>query len=105
MTAYVPEPPTGSIISGTLRPEDLAPAFLDALVLVDPAFVGTPRYHAFVADVARVVVSEGEWDAEGEVLASLDDHINAVLPSGYRFGAHEGDGADFGIWEYDPEDY
>ena len=96
---------TGSVSSGTLRSVDLAPAFLSLLEDVDPNIIGTPRHDAFVKDVARIVATDGEWDGEGEVIASLDDHINAALPEGLRFGTIEGDGAEFGIWEYDPEDY
>ena len=96
---------TGPVSEGTLLATDLAPAFLSLLEDVDPNIIGTPRHDAFVKDVARIVATDGEWDGEGEVIASLDDHINAALPEGLRFGTIEGDGACWGVFEYDPEDF
>ena len=96
----------GVISDGTLRPADLAPAFLSLLESVDPDMIGTPRHEAFIADVSMIVATDGEWDATPEVLDSLDSHINAALPEGLYFGTVEGDGACFGVFAVeDDEDY
>ena len=90
---------TGSVSSGTLRMQDLAPAFLDLLGDVEPMLVGTDWWIEMQRDVARVVASDGELDNAPEIIDRIADEINSYLPSGLYFGAHEGDGADFGIWE------
>ena len=90
----------GSISTGTLRGEDLAPAFLGTLERVAPDGIGSHEHSALVADVARVIGGE---DVE-DVLDRITDAIGANLPAGLRFGAHEGDGADFGIWEVDGDE-
>ena len=92
-------PETGTVIHGTLRTPDLAVAFLAALERVAPHYVGTDWHRDMVADVERIVATDGELDNAYDIIVRLEDEIDASLPDGYRFGAHEGDGADFGIWE------
>ena len=90
---------TGSVSSGTLRMQDLAPAFLDLLGDVEPMLVGTDWWIEMQRDVARIVASDGDLDNAPEILDRIADEINSYLPSDLYFGANEGDGADFGIWE------
>lgn len=98
--------PTGSFSSGTLRSQDLAPAFLDVLGIVQPYLIGTDWWVEMEQDVARIVASDGELDNAPEIIDRIADEINSYLPAGYYFGANEGDGADFGIWEtFQDEDY
>jgi hypothetical protein len=33
-----------------------------------------------------------------EIIADMMDALNDLAPAGYYFGAHEGDGSDFGFW-------
>jgi hypothetical protein len=80
----------GTVSHGTLRDDDLAVAFLDALESVD---------------AGRAAELYAEYDAMGEDSEELPefvqecfDILNEYCPPYCYFGAHEGDGADFGVW-------
>ena len=117
----------GSVISGTMRDEDLIPAFVDVILDIDPnnelALEVQERFDNVDADDADAPSFvyfgiESQQDVEW-----LFDELNELcdIPYAY-FGAHPGDGADYGFWiseglEYDfdglkvedtsevPEDY
>lgn len=92
------------ISSGTLRPQDLIPAYLRALRELFPAayeqvvmpgcgFSAFPSY----AQEDR----DSDWwrsEAADSLLESLSDILSENAPDGYYFGAHWGDGACFGFW-------
>lgn len=98
----------GTIISGTQRPEDLIPALIDALdarkemLLLDGKL---SRYEFRQLDYWLVEIerrmgrsgywqsADAQWDIEG-----LFDALNDLAPEGTYFGAHPGDGADYGYW-------
>ena len=92
-----------TVIHGTHRPQDLIPAFLDELQVVDPA-----HYHGYITGpfgaIPAYVMDEGDdsewWDSEeaGYMLEELFDLLNQSAPEGYFFGAHPGNGSDFGYW-------
>lgn len=85
------EPRLGSITSGTLRIDDLLRAFAGELEALD----SSGRYAHMVAE-ARGVRSEPD-DAH-EVLSELEEALGTfALPYTY-FGAHAGDGANYGYW-------
>lgn len=87
----------GSISTGTLREQDLIPVYFSTLQELD-----SDRAAELEAEVTTVLAAlEGEADDVdgGELLNTLDEALSAVAPEGYRFGAHEGDGADIGFWE------
>lgn len=96
-----PEP--GSISHGTLRPQDLLRTFARELERLD----GSNGYYALLNE-ARGLADEldndgsgggfGPREAAGEVIDELSEQLNARAPEGFYFGAHEGDGADFGFW-------
>lgn len=98
----------GSISHGTHRPQDLIPVFLDAIREVAPA-----HYEGFMAapfpPVPAYVEDEGDdsewWDSEDAryLLESLFDTLDENAPDGTYFGAHPGDGSDFGFWDLDDE--
>jgi len=98
--------PGETVIHGTLRPQDLIPAFLDALCVLAPAaysqltlrpFGPIPSYVQDEGDDSEWWYSEEAWD----LLNDLTDALNDCAPEGYYFGAHPGDGSDFGFWKGD----
>lgn len=93
------KPAIGTVIRGTLRPEDLIPAFRKEL--------------AILRDSCRANVElppNPDWkdaDDVDEVLTNLFDQLDLLAPAAHHFhffvdffGAHPGDGSDFGFWEY-----
>jgi hypothetical protein len=91
----------GSISSGTMREEHLIPVFEDAL---DHAGVAYERPEAVDRLMDGAELDDADWDAVSwyvneELWGLLDD----VAPEGTSFGAHEGDGADYGFWAYEDE--
>ena len=100
----------GSVSSGTMRPEDLIPSFLWELKRQRPL----KREHGKLCTAIRRRIDYdakhgiGYWstDAPGEAsgihaqddLASLYDALDAYSPPYFYFGAHPGDGSDYGWW-------
>lgn len=94
----------GSIISGTLRTEDLWDAFLSEVRSRGIDNTDTEEMRR-VDDGLSIVDDEATWDAFYEsdyaveaVNETLPDMLNDGLPSFVYFGSHPGDGADFGYW-------
>jgi hypothetical protein len=80
----------GTVIHGTLREEDLVPAFLDCLEELDKK----------AADELRANMPKYGTDEMAEFLnEELFNTLNLHAPDGHYFGAHPGDGSDFGFWE------
>jgi hypothetical protein len=101
----------GSISSGTLRTEDLLPAFLETaealrLSAEDRRKVRGIRkeWDALQDEIENGAARDTEIEAMGEdVLRDIEDILNAHCPDYCSFGAHEGDGSDFGVWPTDIE--
>jgi hypothetical protein len=95
------KPELGSISEGTLRSEDLIPAFLDTLELYAPEVAQAIKkeYNYEVEDV--------EFDFKSEnadyLLEKLFNALEEIAPEGSYFGANQGDGADFGFWSEEEE--
>jgi hypothetical protein len=95
---------TGTVIHGTLRTRDLIPAFLDCLRDVAPDHYAGYMVAPF-GPIPAHVQDEGDssewWNSEdaSALLEELTDTLNEHAPEGYYFGAHPGDGSDFGFWE------
>lgn len=87
-------PHAGTLIHGTLRDEDLIPAFMGLLKDLDEdrarEVAESWGYETTPADIG--------YAARGELTAELMDALNEVAPEGYYFGSIEGDGSDFGFW-------
>ena len=87
----------GSVISATLREQDLIPAFEGVL---DIAGVEYDR----PASVDKLLLGQELTDQELDEIGfylneTLIDLLNEIAPKGTSFGTHPGDGADFGFWE------
>lgn len=94
---------TGTVSHATMRPQDLIPAFLDALRVVAPDAYAQMMSAAF-PPVPAYVQDEGDrsewWDSEdaSDLLEHLFDVLDEHAPEGYYFGAHPGDGSDYGFF-------
>lgn len=104
----------GTVIHGTLRPQDLAEAFIAELedIQRDPDHdLGRPENFTLrdhVADVLgrlqdRASDLETYGDDIWEDLIEAADTIGQFAPEGHYFGAHPGDGSDFGYWPHEEE--
>lgn len=89
----------GSVSYGTLRTEDLIETFLDFLEEHDhPYAIGFREEYEKILkketkeEYLEYLLNEDIWDA-----------MQALEPDGYYFGAHPGDGADFGYWEIEED--
>ena len=86
----------------SLRNQDLIPAFIEILdELNDDIYVQTT-----LAEIGKIVVTYSDssfWDSEVciEVCNDLIERLNEFVPENHYFGAHPGNGSDFGVWEYD----
>jgi hypothetical protein len=91
----------GTISHGTLRTVDLVDAFVGELAEL-------ARGPSITADEALLIREAHQWleveednrdEEEGaEIVNALIDALNDHAPIYCYFGAHEGDGADFGFW-------
>jgi hypothetical protein len=81
----------------------LAPAFLAVLKECDQKT--WLKLQKQVPFHARDSSRDPWWDSEDsdELLTQLFDALNACAPEGHYFGAHSGDGSDFGFWPVDDE--
>ena len=88
----------GTVIHGTLRTEDLVPAFLEELKALDP-----DRAAYYVERIPAEALEDEDhiWWQTGEAMwmvEELFDILNEYAPPFCYFGALEGDGSDFGFW-------
>jgi len=91
----------GSISTGTQRPQDLIPTFLEELGERD-----TERYQSeleYIGASSPVDLPEDSnpwWsgDKPPEVLERLQEALNNTAPPYCYFGPHEGDNSDYGFW-------
>lgn len=99
----------GSISHGTMRAEDLIPAFIDELESQKPLHRAHRKLITSIQkNIARYednppenVESDGSyWDSEDASydLESLFDALGEYCAPYFYFGAHPGDGSDYGYW-------
>ena len=98
----------GSISHGTMRECDLIPTFMSTLRDFSPSRAAaiTDEYGAaFIercsTDGALDYSLINEMENQGWLLESLFDALDDIAPDGFYFGAHPGDGSDYGFWEAD----
>lgn len=102
-----------SLIHGTHRPEDLIPAFMDALLTLDPA-----RHAKLTEEYSRVFLlleqpdfeivlrDYGKWDeVQDDMHYLLNEELFDALDliPGCYFGPHPGDGSDYGWWSIESD--
>jgi hypothetical protein len=92
--------PIGSISSGTMRPEDLIPAFCSELEYQAKraGIVPAKRRREHLKLVREIEHSDGIVDFEDEWLTELFDALEEYAGPYFYFGAHPDDGADYGWW-------
>jgi hypothetical protein len=104
----MPEFQLGSISTGTLRPEDLLPTFIESLTAIggkipDDIACGTHLEYTNLPSYSSVGVIDADdafWqsdDARDDVDA-LIGALEECCPPFVYFGSLPGDGADFGFW-------
>lgn len=99
---------TGSVSWGTMRPIDLIPKFMAVL---------GEHWPQKAAELTTVYVGEHNWpycmagllydeefmddnpEATGLLLDDLFYALDDLAPEGHYFGAHPGDGCDYGFWK------
>ena len=105
-------PTIGTVIHGTMNPRDLIPAFIQEINALGgsmPSFADSPINDLMDADCswleakadaveAYLESEEAYWDLE-ELFGALDE----MSPEFAYFGAHPGDGSDYGFWPFDDE--
>lgn len=87
----------GTVISGTMRKEDLIPAFVDVLREYAPEHTLVAEYDA-LPDCDWDELTEEQQEQTDYLLDELFDALNEYAPDFCYFGAHEGDGSDYGFW-------
>ena len=99
----------GTVIQGTLRSQDLLPAFLEELSKRDP--IGYDQWAmASFGIIPSYVTDEGDdsdwWTSEdcNNTLEQAFEALEMCAPDGYYFGAHEGDRSDFGYWPVEDQE-
>jgi hypothetical protein len=96
--------PLGTISEGTLRPEDLIPAYIS--VLEDLRLTKAERAQLFsIQRRTKIYERDDDWTLD-QASYDLDDLISIIenhLPDYSYFGSLEGDGACFGVWATIPD--
>lgn len=93
-----------TVIHGTMRNQDLILAFLDVAQKIAPSEC------AQISSVSSYVLEDDDaewWTSEDAhyLLEELFDLLNQYAPEGFYFGAHEGDGSDYGFWRIPDNDF
>lgn len=93
---------SGTVSHGTMRYVDLIPTFWDYLLASDSILtLPIQDFHLYstVLDAdSDSDLDDDDMEAAGFLLATLFDAMNDLAPEHYYFGAHPGDGSDYGFW-------
>jgi hypothetical protein len=96
----------GSVSHGTMRSEDLIDSFIYELQQQRPL---SREHRKLIRDIQQRIKASARMERLGadsyyhtedasEDLASLFDALDCYAPTGFYFGAHPGDGSDYGFW-------
>jgi hypothetical protein len=87
----------GSVSSATMRPEDLIPSFLSELKHQKPC---RRAHRTLVREIEARMDADDYFESEDADfdLEALFDALNEYAPAYFYFGAHPGDGSDYGYW-------
>tara|TARA_R100000664_G_C2756766_1_gene144734 strand:- start:3131 stop:3484 length:354 start_codon:yes stop_codon:yes gene_type:complete len=104
-------PERGTVIRGTHRPQDLVPRLLDELTeRIEHGMPGARselesaravnRLQDFMGKVEEAMQVEGYYESDEAMfdLELLFDYLDQCAGPDSYFGAHVGDGSDFGFW-------
>lgn len=97
----------GTISRGTLREQDLLEAFADEYERLLPFNSAKLCYEArTLLPILNGAPTPQEYQEAGCILEDLMDALNEIArrEGPYYFGAHEGDGSDFGFWRIEDEE-
>lgn len=86
----------GTVSSGTMRKEDLIPAFIDTLRHHNPEHALIAEYDALPDELDEL--TEEQEEQTDYMLEELFDALNDYAPAFCYFGAHPGNGTDYGFW-------
>jgi len=107
MTTAIKPCEAGSVSSGTLRAEDLIDAFSSTLenAVQDNADAWCSDAGRQERDRLLAIVWDAreahEYDDREDYVQELSEALDLFAPEGHYFGAHWGDGADFGFWPHE----
>lgn len=99
------KPSIGTVSHGTLREQDLIPAFLNELAYYAPK-TGMRIANSYELQECDFDSDEFTEFCEGntdacELIEALIDALNDIAPPLTYFGTTKGDGSDFGFWPVD----
>lgn len=103
------EIPLGTLSHGTMRSEDLIPIFYSFLKR-HATFEARGAFWSAWSD-ARLEIESGDivaWIEESQeradyLLEDLFEELDLMAPEGFYFGAHPGDGSDYGFWKVEED--
>ena len=110
-TQYInPVVQTGTVSHGTMNPIDLVPVFADLLAELSGNNPESPESgllhdcHKYRNGLINRVNDSDFDETESELVNDLFDALNEYAPDGFYFGAHCGDGSDYGFWQVEEFD-
>ena len=101
MTTQTSKVNIGTLIHGTLRSEDLLPAFSAELSHLSdgqhPLITEIEQFDWYSEDI-RLDIDDSQQEIASDLVNDLMDALNEYAPAHVYFGTLEGDGSDFGFW-------
>lgn len=85
----------GSISHGTMRDEDLIDAFSSELHYLAKANKRIKEFRALLKECESYAPDDAP-----DIVNDLFDALQELAPPYFYFGAHPGDGSDYGFWMY-----